>query len=153
MQVDINDLKPLDALAWHSVPSEEYGIVKEECYKVGEYELIMLKTPLTLSQENLVFIEYSMIVKHKSKMILAINLEKDDIKGLATSFCCSIKSLQEEYKTKSYYGPLHCVLYSHDEKEDLGPYTGDTDLMSLKIFFMDVLLDTLDCMDEVEKLY
>jgi hypothetical protein len=64
-----------------------------------------------------------------------------------------VKDIQEDYKTKSYYGPKHCVLYSHEEKEDMGVYTGDTDLMSLRIFFMDVLLDTLDCLDEVEKLY
>ncbi|MGD6732001.1 MAG: hypothetical protein ACPKMZ_13140 [Pleomorphochaeta sp.] len=153
MYIDNYNLKPLDALAWHSVPSDEYGVLKDECYKVGEYELIMLKNPITMSNENLVEIEYSMVAKKNGKIILAINLEKDDLKGLAASFGCSLKDVQEDYKTKSYYGPKHCVLYSHDEKEDMGVYTGDTDLMSLRIFFMDILLDTLDCLDEVEKLY
>ena len=153
MNIDTNNLLPLDALAWHSLPSEEYGVIKEECYKVGDYELIMLKAPMTLGNENLAYIEYSMIAKLNGEMVLAINLEKDDLRELGSFFGCSLKQIQEDYKTKSNYGPQHCVLYSHDEKEDMGVYTGETDLMSLKIFFMEVLLDTLDCLDDVEKLY
>jgi hypothetical protein len=153
MLVDKHNFKPLNSLSWHSVPSETYGVIKDECYKVGDFELKMLKNPLTQSQENLVFIDYAMIAKYKGKIILAINLEKDDLRALATSFGCSLKDIQEEYKTKSYYGPIHCVLYSSDEKEDMGVYTGETDLMSLRIFFIEVILDTLDCLDEVEKLY
>ncbi len=153
MDVDINKLLPLDSLAWHSLPSEDYGLIKDECYKVGKYELKMFKTPSTLSGENLVYIEYSMVAKLNGKTVLAVNLEKDDLRSLSSSFGCSLKEMQEEYKTKSNYGPLHCVLYSYGEKEDMGTYTGETDLMNMRIFFMEILLDTLDSLDDVEKLY
>lgn len=153
MYVDRDNLVPLDALTWHSLPSEEYGLIKEECYKAGEYELKMFKEPFTLGNENLVYIEYAMIAKLNGKPILAINLEKDDLRALADSFGCSLRQIQEDYKTKSNYGPIHCVLYSHDEKEDMGVYTGETDLMSLRLFFIETLLDTLDCCDEIVKLF
>ncbi len=153
MIVAKENLLPLDSLTWHSIPSEDYGVVNDECYKVNKYELKLLKNPLTLSGENLVAIEYSMIVKVDGDIILALNLEKDDLRALSSSFGCSLREIQEDYKTKSNYGPLHCVLYSHEEKEDMGQYTGEMDLMTLRIFFMDILLDTLDCFDEVEKLY
>ncbi len=152
MYLDIDCLKPITSLSWHSVPSEEYGIIKEECYKVGKYKLLMYKKPLILSNESLVEIEYSMIVKLDGENILTINLEKDDLRALSIKFNCSLKEMQSEYKTKSNYGSLHCVLYSSNDKEDLGIYTGDMDIMSLRLFFIETLLDTLECFDEVEAL-
>lgn len=153
MYLDLDNMKPITSLSWHSIPSEKYGIIKDECYKVGNYKLIMLKQPLTLSNENIVEIEYSMIVKYNNDNILTINLEKDDLRALALKFNCSLKEMQEEYNTKGVYGPLHSVLYSNNEREDLGIYTGDKNIRDLSLFFIDTLLDALECFDELEPLY
>lgn len=153
MYLDIDELKPINSLSWHSIPSEEYGIIKKECYKVGKYELLMFKNPLILGNEALVEIEYSMIAKLNGNNVLTINLEKDDLRALSKSFNCSLKDIQEDYHTKKNYGKLHSVLYSSNDKEDLGIYTGENDIMSLRLFFVETLLDALDCFDEIEPLF
>ncbi len=110
------------------------GIIKTEQYKVGEFVVKLLKNPLTKSGEVLVDIMFSFIVLRNDKIIFAVNLEREDYRGLADSFGCSVRELQEENNTRSYYGPLKCVAYSADDKEDQGVYTGATDLMSVKFF-------------------
>lgn len=146
-----SEIKPMDSLSFHSAPDENTGIIKSEEYKVGPYFLRMLKNPLTRSGENLVDIQYSLAVLKDNKLVLAVNLERDDYRGLAELFHCSVKSIQEDHKTRSYYGPLKCVVYSADEKEDQGIYEGEMDLMSLRVFMLDIALDTLGCIDEIEK--
>jgi hypothetical protein len=153
MYLDIDELKKIDNLTWHSIPSDKFGIIKDECYKAGDYELIMLRNPVTISNESLVAIEYSMIVKLNGNNVLTVNLEKDDLRALSSSFGCKLKDMQEEYDTKSNYGPIHTVLYSYEDKEDLGVYNGETDLMSIKMFFIELLMDTLDCDEELEPLF
>ncbi|MBK5201057.1 MAG: hypothetical protein JJE21_05930 [Spirochaetaceae bacterium] len=146
------DIKSMDSLTFHSAPDETTGIIKNEQYKVGPYVVKMLKNPLTRSGENLVDIQYSLAVLKNNKLVLAVNMERDDYRGLAELFRCSIKSIQEDNKTRNYYGPLKCVVYSAEEKEDQGIYEGEMDIMSLRVYMMDVALDALDCIDEIENL-
>jgi len=153
MYFDLENIKPISSISWHSIPSEDYGLMKEECYKAGNYELLMFKNPLTASNENLVDIAYSMIVKLNGKNILTINVERDDLRALADSFHCNVKEVQEDYNTKSNYGDWNYVLYSHNEREVLEKYTGNFEVQDLSLYFCDTLLDTLESFDDMEKLY
>lgn len=149
MYIDLDDLKEIDKLAWHSVPDENSGIIKGESYSIGDFNVRLLKNPYTKSGEVLVDILYSFVVLKGKQLILAVNLEREDYRGLADSFGCNVRELQEENKTRSYYGPLRCVVYNAEEKEDQGVYSGDTDLMSVRVFLMEIALDILDVDDEL----
>lgn len=153
MFLNLENIKPIESVDWLSIPSEEYGVMKEECYKVGKYELIMLKNPITVSNESLVDISYSMIAKLEGKNVLTINIERDDLRALADRFHCNVKEVQEDYKTKSNYGDWSYVLYSKEDREVLEKYTGDFNVQDLSIYFYETLLDTLECFDEMEKLF
>ncbi|MGH4038707.1 MAG: hypothetical protein ACRQFF_12795 [Sphaerochaeta sp.] len=152
MLLNEKDIKVMDSLTFHSAPDETSGIIKTEQYKVGPYVVKMLKNPLTKSRETLTDIMYSLVVLKDNQLILAVNMERDDYRGLAESFHCSVKSLQEENNTRSYFGPVKCVLYTADEKEDQGIYEGGMDIMTLRLFMMEIALDTLDCIDEIESI-
>lgn len=150
MLINEKDIKTIDSLTFHSVPDETSGIIKSEQYKVGPYVVKMLKNPLTKSREILKDIVYSLVVLKDDRLILAVNMERDDYRGLAESFHCSVKSIQEDNNTRSYYGPLKCVAYSAEESEDQGIYEGEMDLMSLRVFMMEIAMDALDSVDEIE---
>jgi hypothetical protein len=152
MLIKQSDIKAMDSLTFHSAPDETSGIIKNEQYKAGPYVIRMLKNPLTKSRENLIDILYSLVVLKDNKLILAVNMERDDYRGLAELFRCSVKSIQEDNNTRSYYGPLKCVVYSADQKEDQGVYEGEMDIMSLRVFMMDIALDALDCIDQIENI-
>jgi hypothetical protein len=152
MLIDTENIKTIDSLTFHSVPDETSGVIKTEQYKVGPYVIKMLKNPLTKSREILKDIVYSLVVLKDNKLIMAVNMERDDYRGLAESFHCSVKSIQEDNNTRSYFGPLKCTAYSATESEDQGIYEGEMDLMTLRLFMMEIALDALDCVDEIESL-
>lgn len=152
MLINKKNIKTIDSLTFHSVPDETSGIIKSEQYKVGPYVVKMLKNPLTKSKEILKDIVYSLVVLKDNRLILAVNMERDDYRGLAESFHCSVRSIQEDNNTRSYYGPLKCVAYSADERESQGVYEGEMDIMTLRVFMMEIALDALDCTDEIVSL-
>ena len=152
MLINEKNIKTIDSLTFHSVPDETTGIVKTEQYKVGPYIVKMLKDPLTKSKEILKDIVYSLVVLKDDKLILAVNMERDDYRGLAESFHCTVKSIQEDNNTRSYFGPLKCEVYSADDNEDLGVYEGEKDLMTLRVFMMEIAMEALDCIDEIESI-
>lgn len=149
MLINERNIKTIDSLTFHSVPDETTGIIKTEQYKVGPYIVKMLKDPLTKSRETLKDIVYSLVVLKNDNLILAVNMERDDYRGLAESFHCSVKSIQEDNNTRSYFGPLKCIAYSADECEDQGIYEGEKDLMTIRVFMMEIAMDALDCIDEI----
>jgi hypothetical protein len=152
MLINEKNIKTIDSLTFHSVPDETTGIIKTEQYKVGPYIVKMLKDPLTKSKEILKDIVYSLVVLKDDKLILAVNMERDDYRGLAESFHCTVKSIQEDNNTRSYFGPLKCEVYSADDNEDLGVYEGEKDLMTLRVFMMEIAMEALDCIDEIESI-
>jgi hypothetical protein len=152
MLINKKKIKTIDSLTFHSAPDETTGIIKTEQYKVGPYVVKMLKDPLTKSKEILRDIVYSLVVLKDDKLILAVNMERDDYRGLAESFHCSVKSIQEDNNTRSYFGPLKCVAYSADDLDDLGVYEGEMDIMTLRLFMMEIAMEALDCFDEIESI-
>lgn len=152
MLINKKKIKTIDSLTFHSVPDETTGIIKTEQFKVGPYIVKMLKDPLTKSKETLRDITYSLVVLKNDKLILAVNMERDDYRGLAESFHCSVKSIQEDNHTRSYFGPLKCEVYSADDNEDMGVYEGEMDIMTLRLFMMEIAMEALDCFDEIESI-
>lgn len=146
MLLDVTTVEPIDALSWHSLPDIQDGVLKDEVWKCGDLVCTLLDNPRCKSGEDLVLIPYAMSVKRGKDLVLVVSLEQDDLRSLSLKLGCSLKELQEDYGTKSNFGPLHGFIYSQ-EREDLGIYDDPMDLQSLRVFFLDTVCDTFDIVD------
>ncbi|AEV29984.1 hypothetical protein SpiGrapes_2208 [Sphaerochaeta pleomorpha str. Grapes] len=146
MLLDVTTVEPIEALSWHSLPDIQDGVMKDEIWKCGDLVCSLLDNPRCKSGEDLVSIPYAMSVKRGKDLVLVISLEQDDLRALSLKLGCSLKELQEDYQTKSNFGPLHGFVYSQ-EREDLGVYDYPMDLQSLRVFFLDTICDTFDIVE------
>jgi len=147
MILDINTLKKIDPLMWHSLPDVTDGVIHDEIWKCGEVVCTMLKGPACKSGEDLVFIPYAMAVTHNGKLKLVVSLEQEDLRSLSQKLGCSLKELQNDYQTKGNFSELRSFLYTKDTREDLGPYEDKLDLQVLRLYFLDTVCDNLDIVE------
>jgi len=150
MTVDKDDLKCIKALDWNTVPAIQSGVVKGCRYKVGKYELRLLKNPATIGSDELIDIIYSMVLLSGEDIMVYGNIERDNLRALAASLGVSTKELQSEYKTHTYFGPLRTVIYSAEEKEEQETYEGKLADNEVALYLADFILDAIDCLDEME---
>lgn len=150
MTVDKDDLKGIEAIDWNTVPAIDSGVVKDCRYKVGEYELRLLKNPATTGSDELIDIVYSMVLLSGKDILLYGNIERDNLRALAASLGVSTKELQAEYKTHTYFGPLRTVMYTAEAKEEQEVYEGNLADNDVALYLADFILDAIDCLDEME---
>ncbi len=148
MFLDPTNQPMIDPLIWHTFPDEHDGILADEMWKCGNLTCILLKDPKCRNGEELVSIAYSMIVKREGQVILAVSLEREDLRALSYTLGVSLRELQEEYQTKGYFSQTYAFLYTDENRESLGLYDGDMDIQSLRIFFLETVCDTFDILSE-----
>jgi hypothetical protein len=146
MFLDAATVGPIDVLSWHSLPDIQDGVMKDEIWKCGDLVCTLLKNPRCKNGEDLVCIPYAMSVKRGKTLIFVVSLEQEDLRSLSLKLGCSLKELQEDYQTKSNFGPLHGYAYAQN-REDLGIYDDRMDLQSLRVFFLDTICDTFDIVE------
>lgn len=148
MNLDATTQPMIDPLIWHTFPDERDGIMPDEIWKCGPLVCTLLKNPACRNGEQLVSIPYSMIVKRDGDIILAVSLEKEDLRALSYKLGISLKEMQEEYQTKGNFAELRGYVYSDITREDLGIYDEEMDLQSIRIFFLETICDTFDILSE-----
>jgi len=148
MNLDATTQPMIDPLIWHTFPDERDGIMPDEIWKCGPLVCTLLKNPACRNGEQLVSIPYSMIVKRDGAVILAVSLEKEDLRALSYTMGISLRELQDEYQTKGNFSELRGFVYSDSTREDQGVYDGDMDLQSIRIFFLETVCDTFDILSE-----
>jgi hypothetical protein len=146
MVLDAATVEPIDVLSWHSLPDIQDGVIKDEIWKCGDLVCTLLRNPRCKNGEDLVSIPYAMSVKRGKALIFVVSLEQEDLRSLSLKLGCSLKELQEDYQTKSNFGPLHGYVYAQN-REDLGIYDDRMDLQSLRVFFLDTICDTFDIVE------
>ncbi|MGE4453093.1 MAG: hypothetical protein AB7D92_01045 [Sphaerochaeta sp.] len=151
MYLDVTTQPMIDPLIWHAFPDVRDGIVADEIWKCGPLVCTLLKNPSCRNGEQLVSIPYSMVVRRDDMIILAVSLEREDLRALSYTMGISLKELQEEYQTKGHFSELRGYVYSNEVREDLGIYDGDMDLQSIRIFFLETVCDTFDILSEPEQ--
>ncbi|MCH3917887.1 MAG: hypothetical protein LKE40_10655 [Spirochaetia bacterium] len=149
MVVDAKALREIGNLDWNTVPVITSGVSKGSHFRAGKFEFRLLRNPLTQSDDALIDVVYSMVVLLEDRLVLFADIERDNLRELAFSLGCSPKTLQEEYGTHTYFGPLRAVVYSADEKEEQEAYNGTLEVQDVRVYLADLLMDTLDCLDEM----
>lgn len=146
MFLDPDTQERVDALIWHSLPDESTRAL--QYWRIGSLVGVLYKNPPTRSNESLVAIPFSLVVKRGSETILVVSLEMEDLRSLALRFGCPLRQLQEEYQTKGSFAPVYAYRYAGDQREPLGPYGGSLSDAEATAYLLEAALDIFDLVDE-----
>lgn len=142
MIIDLKKSEKIDRHAFSSIPSKS-NIIKT-CSLGVDNTLYVLKNPQSLGNDNLVHIDYSLMVYDtKDELKLVISLERLDLRELSQLLLVPYRELQMEYNTKGQFAPPHVILYAFDKKEDYGPYTEGMEEDEVLSYLFEVLYDSL----------
>lgn len=141
MLLDMRKAENIDA-SYFPVPEKDSGVVRR--YKAGKIYIKTHRRPSYRAENAFVLIEWSCAVWHNGKCLFAANLQRDDLRALSGHLGISVRSLQEDYGVKDFYGPLMIELYSSSSKESLGEYYGSKDEDEVVSFLLGLVLDTFD---------
>lgn len=142
MIIDLKKSEKIDRYAFSSIPSR-INIIKT--YSLGvDNTLYVLKNPQSLGNDNLVHIDYSLMVYDaKDELKLVLSLERLDLRELSQLLLVPYRELQMEYNTKGQFAPAHVILYAFDKKEDYGLYTEGLQEDAILSYLFELLYDSL----------
>lgn len=141
---------PIDISRFPNAPRTDKGIVKR--FTLEGMELAFHKNGIPSGQDSVVSIGYALTVKDDGEYIYAISLEREDLRVLASMLGISVKELQADYGTKSFYGSYRIVMYGNDRKEDIGAYPGEMDEAAILSYFLEAVYDSFDTIEDAEEI-
>lgn len=141
---------PIDISRFPNAPRTDKGIVKR--FDLEGLEVAFHKNAIPSGSESVVSIGYAMTVKDDGEYIYAISLEREDLRILASMLGISVKELQSDYGTKSFYGSYKIVMYGNDRKEDIGAYPGEMEESAILNYFLEAVYDSFDTVEDAEEL-
>ena len=114
-------------------------------------ELVLLKNAIPMGEDSIVYIPWAMVAKEDGRPVFSIQLEKEDLRILSSLTGESLRSLQEDYGTRSFYSALRVNMYGNGFRESLGTYGGSEREEDVVSYLLEAALDTLDIVEEAEK--
>ncbi len=143
MIVDISFAPEIGRADYPTIPDCATG--KVGGFEDKEYGLsfVLLKNPQPLG-ESMEAIFYSVAVLRDGCLIFCASIEALDLRSLASALGVSVKELQAEHSTKSFYSKPHIIVYGNDEREDIGLYLGSMKDEDVFEFLKDVAYDSFD---------
>ena len=114
-------------------------------------ELILLKNAIPMGEDSIVYIPWAMVAKEDGRPVFSIQLEKEDLRILSSLTGESLRSLQEDYGTRGFYGALRVNMYGNGCRESLGSYGGSEREEDVVSYLLEAALDILDIVEEAEK--
>ena len=151
MVIDKDTAEQVDML-WHQMIDVESGVISDERYGIKDIVLVLHKNPRMRGGEDLVYVPWAVSVQKDGKVILVVSIEQEDLRSLALTLGCSVRSLQEEKGTRSFFGDPRIVAYGGDRREDLGPYEGKMEKLEAKECLLDWALDIVDVIGDLQPL-
>ncbi|MGI6437856.1 MAG: hypothetical protein BWY50_00327 [Spirochaetes bacterium ADurb.Bin315] len=143
--LEYETLEPIDALLWHAYPKHESIM---ETYNVGELTVEVLDHPGLRSSIDLAVIAFSLLVFHKNEIIAVFQIEQEDLRSLAEKLGCSIRELQNEYRTKGMLSNPRVYIYTKEQRKDEGPYEEELTFFSAREFLLELMCDTFDLLSD-----
>ncbi|NLK13706.1 MAG: hypothetical protein GX313_02995, partial [Spirochaetales bacterium] len=128
-------------MLWHAYPKHESII---ETYDVGELTVEVLDHPSLRSSIDLAVVAFSLLVFHKNEIIAVFQIEQEDLRSLSERLGCSIRELQDEYRTKGTLSDPRVYVYTKERRNDEGPYEEELTFFSAREFLLELMCDTFD---------
>ena len=133
-----------------SIPLPDSAVAGK--YRAADLEIRFQRGAEAASPLSVVALPYSVSVIFEGRYIFAATIECEDLRTMAPLMGISLKELQADYGTKSFYGAKRVMLYGNGERESLGPYFGKDDEEDIREFLIFLVLDSFDEIEEPEKL-
>jgi hypothetical protein len=146
MTLNPDMLIEIDRLLWHSLPDENATV--HQSYRIEDLTLSILRRPASRGAERLADILWAAIVTYQGRWIYVLALEREDLRSLADSLGCSLRSLQREYGTRSEYSEIHTYSYTAEERLDHGLWDDVLDAEEVIPYLLEMICDTFDLVDE-----
>ncbi|MBR1937581.1 MAG: hypothetical protein IJ836_01325 [Spirochaetales bacterium] len=146
MLIDITKARDITREEQSFAPRIEENVAKR--FKAGDVDILFEKGPRSLSGQDLTYIEYALIGIYKGKYRYAVTVEKLDLRSLAASSGVSVKEIQNDYGTKSFFVDAKVYQYGEGEREEFGPLQEEEKDEYILPFLMDILLDSIDSADD-----
>ncbi len=150
MIIDRNTAPTLEESGFKEIPDENAPI--SLAYTVSDLEIRYRRSAPSVSELSVVYLPYSVTVRHKGRTIFAATIECDDLRAMSPLMGVSLRELQSDYSTKGFYGPKRIMLYGNGERESLGPYVGSEKEDEVISFLLSLVLDSFDEIDEPVRL-
>ena len=147
MLVDVHKAPQLSREDYSSIPDVNSPAVKR--FKCGDVIINYYKNVKTSSGEDYVLIAYSLVAFYDNKAKVAVSIEKQDLRALSQMLNLSLRELQKENNTRGIYGSGEVVMYGDGQREEYGPLSVEEKDEYLLPFLFDLLLDSIDYIDEV----
>ena len=147
MLVDVHKAPQLSREDYSSIPDVNSPAVKR--FKCGDVIINYYKNVKTSSGEDYVLIAYSLVAFYDNKAKVAVSIEKQDLRALSQMLNLSLRELQKENNTRGIYGGGEVVMYGDGQREEYGPLSVEEKDEYLLPFLFDLLLDSIDYIDEV----
>lgn len=136
----------LDPFRFPNIPSTKKGVIKR--YKLEGMDLSFIRNGVPENMQSVVSISYAMTVEQEGECIFVISLEKEDLRVLSSMLGVSVKELQQDYMTKSFFGPEHIVMYGDERREDIGIYNGSRSEDDILSYFLEAVYDSFDSIED-----
>ena len=147
MLVDVHKASELSREDFSSIPY--VGATPVKRFKCGDVNVNYYKNIKTASGEDYVLIAYSLIAFFDNKAKVAVSIEKQDLRALSQMLGLSLRELQKENNTRGLYGSGEVVMYGDGQREEYGPLSVEEKDEYLLPFLFDLLLDSIDYIEEV----
>lgn len=147
MIIDVSSASFIGREDYPTLPDPGSGVVENVFDEEYGVAFVSLKNPRPQG-ESMESISHSVVVVRDGGMVFCASIESLDLRSLASALGVSVKELQAEHSTKSFYAKPHIIAYGNGGREDIGPYLGSMRDDDVFCFLKDIAYDSFADGDE-----
>ncbi len=151
MLVDMHSAPVLSGHDYPSVPDWTASPAKR--FSCADVTINYYRNVRTASGEDYVCIAHSLVAFYDNKPRFAVSVEKQDLRSLSSMLGASLRDLQKEYGVRGYLTEGNVVMYGNGERDELGVLQTEEKEEYLIPYLFDILLDSIDYIEEIVPLY
>ncbi|MGN0907923.1 MAG: hypothetical protein ACI4NM_12320 [Bullifex sp.] len=144
------DMHKAPALSGHDYPSvPDWNVSPSKRFACADVTINYYRNVRTASGEDYVCIAHSLVAFHDGVPRFAVSVEKQDLRSLSSLLGTQLRDLQKEYGVKGYLTEGAVILYGNGEREEMGALQTEEKEEYLLPYLFDILLDSIDYIEEV----
>ncbi len=151
MTIDKDQTEPIETYLWHGIIDVTTGILSDGVYSLSGLRLQMHRNPSLLQGADLVYVPYAASLWREDDLILIVSVEQEDYRAIAHSLGCPVREIQEEKKTRAFFGSPRIIAYAGAKREDLEPFEGELEYAAVKDALFEWVCDIIETMDDPVK--
>lgn len=144
------DMHRSPVLSGHDYPSvPDWTAHPAKRFSCADVTINYYRNVRTASGEDYVCIAHSLVAFYEDKPRFAVSVEKQDLRSLSSLLGTPLRDLQQEYGVKGYLTEGTVVMYGNGERDELGPLQTEEKEEYLLPCLFDILLDSIDYIEDI----